>query len=207
MKLIAHRGYKTNFIKENTKEAFDNAFNNEFNGIECDVRKTKDNKLVICHDAFISRVSDNTGLLSSFTYEELLKFNFGSVNVPSKIPLLIDVLKKYHKIKLIELKTHIDFSSILNYIDDNTYFISFDSSYMFKLKKEYPLCKFGVLNYVLNSKDNYNLDIICLLDSIVTKTLVDYFLNKGILVFIYGINKYPKYVDNRVYYIVNFKIE
>lgn len=202
MKLIAHRGYKTKNIRENTIEAFDNAFNNGFIGIEFDVRKTKDNKLVICHDAFISRVSDGIGLLSSYTYQELLKFNFGSKNTQSKIPSLIDVLKQYKGIKIVELKTHIDFNSIINYIDDKTYFISFDSTYMFNLKKEYPKCKFGVLNYVLNSKDNYKLDVICLLDSIATNTLVDYFINRGRMVLIYGINKYPKYVDDRVYYII-----
>lgn len=203
MKLIAHRGYKTKFIKENTMEAFTNAFNNDFDGIECDVRKTKDNKLVICHDAFLSRVANNNKLISSLNYDELLEYNFGSKNVPSKIPLLIDVLKEYKKIKLIELKTHIDLESILKYIDENTYFISFDSSYMFKLKQMYPNLKFGVLNYIINSKGNYNLDIICLLDSVATKTLVDYFLNRGILVFIYGINKKIKYLDERVYYIVD----
>ena len=205
MKLIAHRGYKTKNIRENTIESFDNAFNNDFVGIEFDVRKTKDNKLVICHDAFISRVSDGFGLLSSYTYEELLKFNFGSYKIHSRIPLLIDVLKRYKGIKIVELKTHIDFNSIIDYIDDKTYFISFDFTYMFNLKKEYPKYKFGVLNYVLNSKGDYKLDLICLLDSIVTKTLVDYFINRGIMVFIYGINKQSKYIDNRIYYIINKK--
>ena len=203
MKLVAHRGYKTKYIKENTYEAFTNAINNNFEGFECDVRKTKDNKLVICHDAFINRVSNGTGLISNITYKELLKYNFGSNEIPNKIPLLKEVLTKYKAIKLIELKTHINFNSITQYIDDNTYFISFDSSYIFKLKEKFPQYKFGILNYVLNSKDNYNLDIICLLDSIVTKKLVDYFLNKNIQVFIYGINKEPKYKDERVYYIVD----
>ena len=203
MKKIAHRGYKTKFIKENTMEAFTNALNSDFEGIECDVRKTKDGRLVICHDAFLNRVAGNSKIISSLTYDELLKYNFGSKEMPSKIPLLTDVLRKYKKIKLIELKTHIDFADILKYIDDDTYFISFDSSYMFKLKNEYPKCKFGVLNCILNSKENYNLDIICLLDSIATKKLIDYFLNRGILVFIYGIGKKIKYEDDRVYYIMD----
>lgn len=200
MKLIAHRGYKTKYIKENTIEAFNNAFNNNFVGIECDVRKTKDNKLIISHNAFLTK---NMILLSKMTYDELININIGSKSVPSQVPLLIDVLKRYDKIKLVELKTHIDFDSIIPYIDKNTYFISFDSSYMFELKERYPLYKFGVLNYVLNSKENYNLDIICLLEVIVTKRLVDYFLNRDILVFIYGIGKEIKYRDDRVFYIID----
>ena len=76
MNLIAHRGYKTKYIKENTEEAFNNAVNHNFKGIELDVRRTKDNELVVCHDAFLSRVSNQTGLLKSYTYSELIKFNF-----------------------------------------------------------------------------------------------------------------------------------
>ena len=124
MKLIAHRGYKTKYIKENTMEAFMNAINNGFAGIECDIRTTKDSKLVICHDAFIDRVSNGSGLLSSYTYQELLKFNFGSKEVPSKIPLLSDVLKRIDSIKLIEIKTRVNLEPILPLIDDNTYFIT-----------------------------------------------------------------------------------
>ena len=204
MKLIAHRGYKTDFIKENTMEAFTNAFNNNFDGIECDVRKTKDGKLVIYHNAFLDK---KMLLISTINYDKLLTINIGSNKMPSQIPLLIDVLKKYHKIKLVELKTRIDFENIIPYIDENTYFISFDSSYMFELKRQYSKYKFGVLNYILNSKEDYNLDIICLLDAIATKRLVNYFLEKNILVFIYGISKKPKYIDDRVFYIVDDKLE
>ena len=39
---IAHRGLFDDNIKENTIEAFDNAFNNGYEGIEFDVRLTKD---------------------------------------------------------------------------------------------------------------------------------------------------------------------
>lgn len=205
MKLIAHRGYTTKYIKENTLEAFANAFNNGFIGIECDVRKTKDDKLVICHDAFIDRVSNGSGLLSSYTYKELLNFNFGSTKVPSKIPLLKDVLIKYSGIKLIELKCRINLEEIISLIDDNTYFISFDSTYMFELKKKYPEFKFGVLNYILNSNKEYSLDIICLLDSVVTEKIVNYFLKRNILVYIYGIGNKINYKRDDIYYIVDKK--
>ena len=178
MNLIAHRGYKTLNIKENTVEAFKNALNNGFLGIELDVRKTKDDVLVVCHDFFIDRVSDGKGSVKDYTYKELLNYNFGSKITVSKIPRLIDILKDFKCVKLIELKERIDLNQIIDYIDDNTYFISFDSSYMELLKKKYPNLKFGVLNYVLNSSQNYDLDIICLLDSIVTDNIVNYFLKR-----------------------------
>ena len=78
MNLIAHRGYKTNNVKENTIEAFDMAYKLGYKGLECDVRVTKDKKLVICHDAFINRVSNGSGLIKNKTYKELLKYNFGT---------------------------------------------------------------------------------------------------------------------------------
>lgn len=205
MKLIAHRGYKTKFIKENTEEAFTNALNHKFVGIELDVRKTKDNQLVVCHNAFINAVSDGKGLLKDFTYDELLQFNFGTMEYKSKIPLLKDIMFKYDCIKVIELKEKIDFDSIVNYIDTNTYFISFNTSYILKLKEKYPKCKFGSLNYVLNSIDNYNLDAICLLDQIATNNIVNSFLNRGIKVFIYGVGHNINYTNDNedIFYIVD----
>ena len=47
MKLIAHRGLTNNIIKENTVLAFNNAIKNGYDGIELDIRKTKDNKILI----------------------------------------------------------------------------------------------------------------------------------------------------------------
>lgn len=208
MKRIAHRGYRTSNIKENTMEAFDNAVNNEFAGFEFDIRKTKDDKLVVIHDSWIDRVSEGSGLVREKTYEELLNYNFGSSNAPSRIPLVEDVLKKYkNTIKLVELKGDTDISSLEDYVDENTYFMSFDASHIKKLKEKYPFFKFGVLNYVLNSEIDYNLDFICILDIIANDDLVKKFLEKGIAVFIYGIVgeiDYQRDYEN-LYYIVDKK--
>lgn len=208
MKKIAHRGYTTNFIKENTMEAFNNAINNNFEGFECDVRKTKDNVLVISHDATITRTSDGEGLVREMTYKELLDYNFGTKEVPSKIPTLESVLKTFKDtIKVIEIKTRIDLSSILGLIDDNTYFIGFDTSYIKELKKKYPKLKFGILNYVLNNREDYNLDVVCILDTIANDNIVMSYLKKGIKVFIYGIVGKINYQRNyeNLYYIVDKK--
>ena len=102
MKLIAHRGLTNKYIKENTLEAFNNAIENGFIGFECDVRLTKDNVPVICHDPFIDRTSNRRGLIRNYTYKELKKINFGSKKVPSKIPTLKQVLR-LDCVKVIEL--------------------------------------------------------------------------------------------------------
>lgn len=208
MKKIAHRGYTTSLIKENTMEAFENAVNNEFDGIECDVRKTKDNKLVIIHDAWINRTSEESGLVKDHTYAELLNYNFGSSEVPSKIPTLENVLENIkNTIKLIEIKEEIDLAPVLDLIDEDTYFISFDVGLINRLKAKHPHLKFGVLNYVFNSELDYDLDIICMLDLIASDEIVDYFLDRGIKVFIYGIVGDINYKRDHedLYYIVNKK--
>lgn len=208
MKKIAHRGYTTSFIKENTIEAFDNAINNDFSGIEFDIHATKDGKLVVIHDAWIDRTSDASGLVRHYTYEELSNFNFGSKEIPSKIPLAVDVLKRYKgTIKLVELKGHIDIASIVELIDDDTYIMSFDTNYIYKLKKKYPHIKFGSLSYVVNTEADYHLDMICLLDEVASDHLVEHFLSRGIRVFIYGIIGKIDYVTDKkdVYYIVDKK--
>ena len=40
-------------------------------GIELDVHATRDGRLVVCHDDSVDRTSGATGLIASFTYEEL----------------------------------------------------------------------------------------------------------------------------------------
>ncbi len=208
MKSIAHRGYKTSSIKENTLESFQNARNNEFDGFECDIRSTKDGVIVICHDSSIDRVSDGSGFIRDMSYEELTKYNFGSSNTKSKIPTLKEVLTGFpDMLKIIEIKSKVDLSTIEEYVDDKTIFIGFDTSYIMKLKKEYPKFKFGILNYVLNSIADYDLDVICLLDTIATDEVVMHFLRKGITVFIYGIIGKIDYKRDykNLYYIVEHK--
>lgn len=208
MKKIAHRGYKTEFIRENTLEAFTNALNNDFDGIEFDVRKTKDGKLVVIHDATVERVSDGHGFVRDLTYEELSKMNFGSKSVPSEIPTLEEVFMKYRDtLKIVELKCEVDLESLLHLIDDKTYFMSFDVGLIKRLKRKHPELKCGVLNYVLNSESDYDLDMICILDMVATDEIVMKYLKKGIKVFIYGIVGKIDYVRDYegLYYIVEHK--
>ena len=51
-KIIAHRGYHiyNQEIIENTLEAFDNAYQNNADGIEFDVHLTNDHEFIVYHD-------------------------------------------------------------------------------------------------------------------------------------------------------------
>lgn len=184
---IAHRGLFDDNIKENTIEAFDNAFNNGYEGIEFDVRLTKDKIPVILHDSFLSRVFGVKGLLKNYTYQELLDNKI-------EIPKFEDVISRYNnKVMIIELKEKID---ITKYIKDrrNLYYISsFNYDYISYLNKS-SYYKLGVINYLLNSGIDYSkVDFIMVLDSIYNKKL---FKLKNIEIVIYGvignINSYNK---------------
>ena len=62
MKIFAHRGYSGKY-PENTILAFKKALDIGVGGIELDVHKTKDGKLVVIHDENIKRTFDGEGLI------------------------------------------------------------------------------------------------------------------------------------------------
>ena len=100
---IGHRGTRTVF-DENTIKAFKKAIEYGANYIELDVRKTKDEQLIIMHDATLDRMTNGTGRLDNFNYEELKTIK--TKKCQEQIPLLSEVLELLNrKIKfMIELK-------------------------------------------------------------------------------------------------------
>lgn len=75
-KNIAHRGFSGKY-PENTMLAFKRAVEEKCEGIETDLHLTKDGVIVICHDETINRTSNGEGYIKDYTYNELLKFDFG----------------------------------------------------------------------------------------------------------------------------------
>lgn len=75
--IIAHRGDVTN-APENTIPAFKKAHELGADGIELDVRLTKDDKLVVFHDRRLERTSNGAGALNHFNQAEILGLDAGS---------------------------------------------------------------------------------------------------------------------------------
>jgi glycerophosphoryl diester phosphodiesterase len=74
----AHRG-GSEYAPENTLSSFYLGLLQGANGIETDVQKTKDGVLVLFHDDTVDRVTDGTGKLCDYTFEELRKLKvYGS---------------------------------------------------------------------------------------------------------------------------------
>lgn len=75
--VVAHRGASTR-RPEHTLAAYELALRQGADGIECDVRLTRDGHLVCVHDRTIDRTSGGTGAVSALTLAELRRHDFGS---------------------------------------------------------------------------------------------------------------------------------
>ena len=84
--MVYHRGKHNGIIKENTIKAFEEAIKDDL-AIEYDVRLTKDNKVVVCHDDSLKRVFGVDKNISECTYEEVKEYS------NNEVPLFEDVLK------------------------------------------------------------------------------------------------------------------
>ena len=197
---IAHRGLHTSSIKENTLKSFLAAIKSPFfNGFECDIRTTKDNTLVIVHDAFIGKhLIRNT--------------NYATLKKKYSIPTLKEVLElETDKIILLEIKElDLDIDNFLNVINNyqkqNIYIMSFYNKVIKKLKEKGCVFPLGVLNYVFNSEEEYHdYDFIVLLESLLSDRLIGYFNTRKKKVFVYGIHKLNESKEryNNLYFIVD----
>ena len=187
MKLIAHRGIWNKYVKDNSYKALLDAINNDkYIGIEFDVRTTLDKKFIVYHNILYK------GNLVKNTYYKEMK----------DILLLEDLLKiNTNKLLLLEIKENdIDKKRLLRLLNKykrNYYIMSFNTKVIKDLKNMDNKYKYGVLNYILNSDADYNLDFICLLDGIATNNIINNFEKRGIEVIIYGtikVNKNVKYI-------------
>ena len=75
--MVAHRGASAD-RPEHTRAAYELALNQGADGVECDVRLTRDGHLVCLHDRRVDRTSTGTGLVSEMTLAELRQLDFGS---------------------------------------------------------------------------------------------------------------------------------
>ncbi|MBN1800730.1 MAG: glycerophosphodiester phosphodiesterase family protein [Candidatus Lokiarchaeota archaeon] len=112
---IGHRGSLEKF-EENTLIAFENALECGADYIEFDVRRTKDEKLVIIHDSNLERTTNGKGYIHLMDYNEILEFETKIGHF--KIPLLIDVLEQFQgKIKfMLDLKTKGIWKDVIKYL-------------------------------------------------------------------------------------------
>ena len=92
--VVAHRGDWRN-SPENSIQAFKNCIDMGVDMIEIDVRKTKDNRLVIIHDGTVDRTTNGKGKVADMTLEEIKKLRLRAghgVVTRHGVPTLEEVL-------------------------------------------------------------------------------------------------------------------
>lgn len=102
--VYAHRGASARFA-EHTRAAYLQALADGADGVECDVHLTRDQHVVLLHDANLDRTSSGTGPVAERTLAELRELDFSSwkgVRIPDEfgapsqqlltLPELLDLL-------------------------------------------------------------------------------------------------------------------
>ncbi len=89
MLIFAHRGVrKRGVADENSVEAFKAAVELGIDGIELDVRMTRDEKAIVMHDADFRRIAGDSRRVEALTYHEIADIELRN---GTSIPLLDDV--------------------------------------------------------------------------------------------------------------------
>lgn len=106
--IIAHRG-ANRFATENTLPAFKKAIDLGCDGVELDVRLTRDNRVVVFHDDKLLRLFGIDEMVSELSYEKLRRLT------DEKVPLLYDVLNVIKGMRFINIELKVDgkFSGVL----------------------------------------------------------------------------------------------
>ena len=99
---IGHRGARA-YKPENTLASFRYAAELGVDAIELDVRKTRDNELVVIHSADVNKTTDGNGTVNSFTLEEIKKFVTEKGEHIPTLEEVLDAMARRVKV-LIELK-------------------------------------------------------------------------------------------------------
>ena len=102
MMKVGHRGARA-YEPENTLRSFRKAIELGVDAVELDVRKTKDDEIVVIHDTDIKRTTNGSGLVSDLTLQQIKSF---STEKSEKIPTFaeaLDFIDKKVKV-FIELK-------------------------------------------------------------------------------------------------------
>ncbi len=138
MKIIGHRGGKNEW-PENTMLGFVKAIEAGVSGIELDIHKSLDGKLMVIHDATLDRTTNSKGKVSEKRSDELRKLDAGS---GEKIPFLEEVIELIQKTKThlyIEAKVSNIVSELACFIKEHNAYdictvISFDHYFVKELK-------------------------------------------------------------------------
>ena len=100
---IAHRGNDDHPYKENSKDGIIYCLQKDYiYGIECDIRLTKDNEIVLFHNMMINSTNNSYEFIHNLTLSELSMYNFPEETITILSDLLDEIISD--KIILLEIK-------------------------------------------------------------------------------------------------------
>jgi glycerophosphoryl diester phosphodiesterase len=102
IKIFAHRGFSC-FFPEDSIVAFEKAIELGADGVECDVQKTADGRIVLMHDPTIDRTTTGHGLICKMKLDEIRKFSLKSVHSDS-----LEHAKVWHDQKVPSLENFLE---------------------------------------------------------------------------------------------------
>lgn len=154
MKIIAHRGNENHNFKENTLDAILDSLNKEYvDGVEFDIRMTKDNKFILSHNPILY----DTGIIKNKTLKELKKYhldelNYVLKNIKTKKIILIDIKHETNDYNILIKKLN---KILKKYKHLNIYLSSFNYKLIKELNKIY---KTGlIISSVINRNKDYEI--------------------------------------------------
>ena len=187
---IAHRGH-SDFYKDNTMNAFLDAYKNNFYMIELDLILTKDNQIAIYHDTFINNlfIKDiNYIQLKNMDKDIILLTNFFEIIDTNKIKVYLDIkgdnLISKHLHELLKKSNHINLNNI--------YIASFNTIILQELIQYNPNYQLGFItenvfeNEILQQFiQKYKLKFIAFEWSILNKYNIDFLHKNNVFVYTY----------------------
>ena len=160
--IIGHRGSPT-LVTENTIPSFKKAIDQGVDGLEFDIRLSKDKQIIIFHDATLKRLSNQTEKVSTLSLSELQSVELHKQKGQKEdtyIPSLKDVVPLLHQVKIINIEIKSDglfkghdilkpLIKFLNkYLIDNKCIVSsFNPLILMRLKLQRPETVVGFLYY------------------------------------------------------------
>ena len=147
--IISHRGNDKHSFKENTKNAIINSLKKDYiDGVEFDIRITKDKKFVLNHGAL------NNGKIIKYTkYKNLDLDELNSVLKQLKTKKIIMMEIKDNEKEIIT----IFYKIIKKYKNLNIYIQTFHYELAKEFKLKYPHIKVGIILFKIKNIDDYSI--------------------------------------------------
>ena len=196
----AHRGAQA-YSPENTMQAFLVGVGMGANGIETDIQRTKDGKLVLFHDTTLERILGQSGRIQDYTYTELSCFCLDRGESFVKIPMLERFLTEFSGKNIsfaLELKVDDIEKEVLDLlyeydVDKRTIITSFSLD---RLRKVKSLDSYMHVGYLTKTVDDaliqtlleIGVDELCPHASIVTAEAVEKWHRLGFNVRAFGVS-------------------